>query len=300
MMRKAAVYLAVGNLAQFREELVPHGDDLRGVGLHVVHGLLERRGQGHDARHILRAAPAAPLLGAALDEVKDGHGPLSVEHAHALGRMEFMAGHGEHVNIHGLDINGHMARGLNRVGMKGNSLLAAKGANLRDGLNGANLVVGEHHGDKAGILPYSGGQILKPYHAVLVHVQQRYIKALFFKLFQGVKHCVVLKFGRNKVLLALPGSGLGSGDDGLVIGFASAGGKVNFFRVRTDAGGHGGPGIGQRLGGVLGKAVKAGGVAVLGCQIGQHGVQRGLADAGGGCIVGIYKHSSNPFFIKTV
>ena len=40
---QGAVDLAVGDLAQLGEELVPHGDDLRGVFLHVVYALLERR-----------------------------------------------------------------------------------------------------------------------------------------------------------------------------------------------------------------------------------------------------------------
>ena len=36
MMLKAAVYLAVGDLRQLREELVAHGDDFGVVDLHIV------------------------------------------------------------------------------------------------------------------------------------------------------------------------------------------------------------------------------------------------------------------------
>ena len=290
MVLQAAVNFAVGDLAQLGKELVAHGDDLGGVGLHVVNRLLQRRSQSHDTGHVLRAAPAAPLLGAALDQVEQGHVLLGVQHAHALGRVELMAGDAEHVDVHFLHVDGHMACGLHRVGVEGNALLPAEGADLPDGLNGADLVVGKHNGHKGGVLPDSGGYVLKTDYAVLVHIQKRDLIALFFQLFQGVQHRVVLEFGGDQVLFPFAGAGLGGGDDGLVVSLAAAGGEVDLPGLGVQAGGNGGPGLGHGLGGLLGKAVQAGGVAVVFGKVGQHGVQRGLAYAGGGCIIGVYKH----------
>ena len=290
MVLKAAVDLAVGDLAQLGKELVAHGDDLCGVGFHVVNGLLQRRGQSHHAGHVLRAAPAAPLLGAALDQVEEGHVLFSVQHAYALGRVELVAGNAEHVDIHFLHVDGHVACGLYRVGVEGDALLPAESADLFDGLNGADLVVGKHDGHKGGVLADSGRHILQTDHAVLVHIQQRDLIALFFQLFQGVQHRVVLKFGGDQVLFALACPRLGGGDDGLVVGLAAAGGKVDLPGLGVETGGHGGTGLGYRLGGLLGEGVQAGGVAVVLGKVGQHGVQRGLADAGGGCVIGVYKH----------
>ena len=280
----------MGDLAQLGKELVAHGDDLCGVGFHVVNGLLQRRSQRHDASHVLRAAPASPLLGAALDQVEEGHVLFGVQHAHALGRVELVARDAEHVDIHFLHVDGHVACGLNRVGVEGDALFPAESADLFDGLNGADLVVGKHDGHKSGVLADSGCHILKTDHAVLVHIQQRDLIALFFQLLQGVQHRMVLKFGGDQVLFALARPRLGGGDDGLVVGLAAAGGEVDLSRLGVQAGGHSGAGLGYRLGGLLGKGVKAGGVAVVLGKIGQHGVQRGLADAGSGCVIGVYKH----------
>ncbi len=209
------------------------------------------------------------------------------------------AGDGQHVGVHGLHVHGPVARCLHRVAVEGDLLLPAERADLRDGLHGADLVVGKHDGDQRRILPDGGLQVLQTDHPVLVHVQQRHLKALFFQLVQGVQHGVVLEFGGDQVLFALPRAQAGGGDDGLVVGLRAAGGEIDLFGLGVEAFGDGLPGSLQGLGGVLAEGVEAGGVAVLLRQEGQHGVQRGLGHAGGSGVVGVDKHFNLPFLISS-
>ena len=101
---------------------------------------------------------------------------------------------------------------------------------------------------------------------------------------------MMLKGGGNNVLLSLPGSQPGGGDNGLVIGLTAAGGEVDFPGLTAQAGCHLVPGIVQCLPGSLANRVEAGWVAEIVLEIGQHGVDGRLAHGGGCCIVCINVH----------
>ena len=74
--------------------------------------------------------------------------------------MELVGREREHTNLVPLHVDIQMTHGLDRVGMEGNPLLPAYRADLRNGLDGAHLVVGIHDGDQGGILPDGGGHVL--------------------------------------------------------------------------------------------------------------------------------------------
>ena len=252
----------MGYLRKLSEELIAHGDDLCGVFLHVVYALLERRRQSDDTGDILGAGALAALLCAALDNIEQRQAALCVQNAYALGSMELMSGHGQQVDVHIHNIQRHMAGGLNRVGMEGDLLRAAQLADLLDGLHGADLVVCEHYGHKRGILADGVFNILKSDNAVLMDVEQSDLKALLFKLLEGVQHRMVLKLGGYKVLFALDGAELRHGNDGLVIRLGAAGGEVDLSWLCAD---YVGNGLSRRFKSflcLLGKAVQARGVAV--------------------------------------
>ena len=204
--------------------------------------------------------------------------------------MELMAGHGEHVDIHGLDVDGHVPRGLNGVGVEWNTALTADRADLGDGLHGADLIVGEHHGHKTCILADSVAQLVNADYTVLMDVQQRDLPALFFKLLESVQHGVMLKLGGDDVLLALLRAELRGGNYGLIVRLAAAGGEVYLTRLGVDALGNGGSSVCEILGDYLCEGVQAGGIAVSLGEVGHHRLACGLADAGSGCVVGIYEH----------
>ena len=290
MVLQTAVDFAVGDLAELGKQLVAHGDDLRGVLLDVLAALLQRGRHGDDARDVLGAGTLAALLRTALDDVRQGDPAPGIQCPDALGGVELVARDGQHVDVHGLDVDGRVAGGLHGVGVEEDLLLAAESADLGDGLHGADLVVGKHDGDEAGVVPQGVLDILHADHAVLMRIQKGDLKALLLKLCQCVQHGMVLKLGRNEVLFALPGPKSGSRNNRLVVGLAAAGGEGDLLRVGVQAGGNRLTRGGEGLGGFLAEGVKAGGVSVKLRQIRHHGIQRRFADAGGCRIVGIYKH----------
>ena len=77
--------------------------------------------------------------------------------------------------------------------MEDHSLCPAYGSYLTDGLDGPDLVVGIHDGDKSRILSYCGLHFLRPYKPVLMNIKKRYLIALFFKLLQCVEYCMMFK-----------------------------------------------------------------------------------------------------------
>ena len=91
MMLERAVYLGMGDLAELGKELITHGDDLSGVGFHIVNAFLESRRQSNYAGDILGAGALAALLSAAFDDIKQRHTGLCIQNAYALGSVELMA-----------------------------------------------------------------------------------------------------------------------------------------------------------------------------------------------------------------
>ena len=202
-----------------------------------------------------------------------------------------MAGQGQHINVHLLNIYRDMAHGLHGVGVEGNAPFPAQCADLFYGLDGADLVVGKHHRDKCGVGPDGGLHILQTDNAVFVHVQQGDIKALPLKLVQRVQYCVMLKLGGYYVLFAFLCSVESRGTDGLIVGLAAAGCKIDLAGIGSaDERSDSLPGFVQRRLGVLGEGVQTGGIAVLLCQKRHHCVQSRLAYRSGSCVVCVYEH----------
>src|SRR5699024_4480 len=199
--------------------------------------------------------PLVPLLGTAFNQVQKGNTPADVQSAHALGAVELVGGQAEHINVLGLHINGQMPHRLNGIGVEYHPGLLADFADFRNGQNRADFVVGVHGGNEARVLPDGVLYLLGLHIVPLFHGQQGDLKAFLFQLFQGVKHGVVLKSGGNDVLFALLGSGVGGGENGLVVGFAAAGGEVNFSCFTAQALGHPAAGVLQNLLGLLADGV---------------------------------------------
>ena len=167
------------------------------------------------------------------------------ESAGALGAVELVAGQGEHVDVLGVHVDGQMAGGLDGVGVEGDLLLPADLADLGDGLDGADLVVGVHDGHQAGLLGDGLGHLLGGNETVFVDVQQGDGKALLLQLLEGVEDGVVLKGGGDDMGLPRAFPHPSGGEDGLVVGLAAAGGEIDLVGTAVEAVGHRLPGPGQ-------------------------------------------------------
>ena len=201
-----------------------------------------------------------------------------------------MAGEAQHINVLGLDVDGQVTRRLNGVGVEQNALFPAHGADLLNGQDAADLVVGVHDRHQAGILPDGVGHLPGGDHAVFVDRQQLHLEALLLQLLQGVENGVVLEGGGDDVHLALAAADGGGGKQGLVVGLAAAGGEDDLTGLAVQAPGHGLAALHQQLRRPLAHAVQAGGVAVVLLHGGKHGVQGRPAHPGGGRVICVNSH----------
>ena len=234
--------------------------------------LAQRCGHAGDGRGVLRAAALAALLRAALNDVRERDAAPGVQEADAARAVELVRRAREQVDVHRLHIHGYMADGLHRVRVERDAPLAAECADGPDGLDGADLVVGEHDGHERRVLPDGRSHVLDADDAVFVHIQQRHVKAFPAELIECMQHRMVLKLGGYQMLSSLTGAVSGGGDDGLIVGLAAAGGEHDLARVGSadqlrDLGAAGE----QMLGRLLPEGIERAGIAVDLVKVRKHG-----------------------------
>ena len=286
-VRPVPVEGAVGDGAEAVDQLIPEAAHVGGVFIEILHHVLEGRDHAPDAHDVLRARPAVPFLSAALDEGVEGEAGPAVEGAHAPGAVELVGREGEEVDVHLLHVDLHMARRLDRVRVEGDLRCPAHRADLLDGLDGADLVVGEHDGHEAGVGPDGRLHLVRGDDAVLVDGQVGDLIALLLEALERVEHGVVLEGGGDDVAFALGRAQAGAGADGVVVALAAAGGEVDLLGVRAQQRRHAAPGVTEGFLGPLPQLVEAGGVApgVLGGL--HHDLQGVGAQLGGGRVVSV-------------
>jgi hypothetical protein len=122
--------------------------------------------------------------------------------------MEFVAREHEHVHGELGEVDGHLAHGLDRVGVEQHAPGLAQGGDLRDGEDGAGLVVGVHDGDKSRILADGPGQLVQVEAPPVVHAEIRHLVALFLQMLGQAQHGRMLDPGGDKMaLFGLGGQG---------------------------------------------------------------------------------------------
>ena len=141
---------------------------------------------------------------------------------------------GKHVDVLCLNVDRQVSDSLHRVGVEENAVLPANLADLGDWLNGADLVVGGHDRDEAGVLTNSGFQLFQADNAVFVNGQKRDLKAVFFQFIQRVEDRVVLKRARYDMGFALFPAVQRGGEQRLIVRFASARGEDDLPLARVD------------------------------------------------------------------
>ena len=92
----------------------------------------------------------------------------------------------EQIAPEGFDINRKTSGGLHCVGVKPETstvfaLFAHQPANLSDGLNGSDFVVGHHHAYQDRVRPQGGANIFRSNNAILINRQAGNFPARFFQ-----------------------------------------------------------------------------------------------------------------------
>ena len=294
-IHRVAVEAGVGDLGKTRDQLVPQGGDIGGVLLKVGAGFFQSRSHAADAGDVFRACPLATLLCATVDQVGEQNALAAVQCANALGAVELVGGEAQHIDVLRLHIDGDVTYRLDSVGMEQHALFLTNGADLSDGQHRADLIIGVHAGDQAGILTDSIRNLLGGDVVTLGNIQVSHRKALFFQLLQGVQHRMMLKSGGNDVHFILAATQVGGGNDRLVVGFRTAGGEVDLTGLAAQAGSYLTPGIFQGFLGILTGGVQAAGVCVYIFKISGHGGNGSFAHFRGGRVIGVNHHNRLSF-----
>ena len=203
--------------------------------------LLDRQLEGpretHGAGHVLGAGAPIALLAAAVQLRQDGRAAPQPQRTDALGALQLVAGHREQVHAQRSDVDIQPGRSLHGVKVDERRRLGAHPRHqLGDGLDGADLVVGQLQRDQHCLLGERRAELVGVDPAVAIDRQPDDLEPELLEVAAGVEHGVVLdRAGDDAVAggLAGPCGTL----DGQVDGLGAAAGEDHLARVRTDAAG---------------------------------------------------------------
>ena len=259
-----------------------------GFGVHLPLGNLASLAEADDAGNIERTGAHTALMAAAVDLRGDLHARIAAAHiesAHALGAINFVAGDRGNVNVVVDNVERRLADNLHGVAVEDDALLVADFANLADGLQDTDFVVGGHDGDQDGLVVDGTLQVVDVDEAVGLHRQIGDAIAVLLQALAGVEYSLVLGDLGDDVVAALAVH-LRNALDGEVVALGGAGGEDDLLGGGADelgdlcARGFNG------LFGLPAKAVIAAGrIAKLACEIRHHRFQHAGVERRGGVIV---------------
>ena len=253
-------------------------------------GQFQGYGQPHDAGDVLRAGTPLPLLAAAGDERQEGDATPDEQHADAFGSVEFMPGQAHHIDAQATNVEVKKTGGLYRVGVHHDGsveilrLLPDGGRDFRDGIDGADLVVGVHHRYHGGAV---GDGVVHPVrldHTVVIDREIGDLPATVFELLAGVEDGMVLGGGGDDVPTRFF-QGICRAANGRVVGLGPAAGENHLAVTAVEDASDALTGRVQGVTGFLPDGVDAGSVAVQPSEIGQHRLQDALVHGRGAGVV---------------
>ena len=150
-MGGGAVDAAVGDFGENAgAELVAERADLSGVvlGEAMLSDVASGGGKTAGEDDVGGAGAAAVFLVAAEDEGLEGGASANVKGADADGAADFVGGDSEIIHAESLNIHGDFTEGLGGVGMEASAGGVDGLGEVGDGLNGAELVIGQHDGNE--------------------------------------------------------------------------------------------------------------------------------------------------------
>ena len=106
-----------------------------------------------DAGNVFRAGAAVALAVPAVHQRSQAHALAHVQRADALGPANLVRGKREQLHAELVDVDRHLAGRLHGVGVERDAGFGSDAADLFDGLQRAQLVVGVHDGDEHGLGP---------------------------------------------------------------------------------------------------------------------------------------------------
>ena len=281
MLHRSVDVQLVEILVQLLVQIIAQAAQPLAFGRHVLPAQLGGLAESDDAGHVQRPRTHAALVAAAVDDRRQQHARIAaadVERADALRAVHLVRADRRHVDLQVVDVEGHLADRLHRVGMEKDSFLFRDRANLPDRLEHADLVVGHHDRDENRLVADRRFQLVEADPAVLVHRQIRDAIAFLLEALARVDHRFVLGDARDDVV-ALLAIHLGGAFNREVVRLCRAAREDDLLRVRADQ-------IGDLLArlihGLFGRPaermIAAGGVAEFRREVRQHCLEDARVD----------------------
>ena len=208
-----------------------------------------------------------------MDKVGKGYALADIESTDALLSVYLVSRQREHINALLVDVYLNMTNSLNGVGVEKDLLFLAYCSYLINRLDSTYLVVCVHYGDQSCILADSLSHVLGVDETLVAYGDVCHLKALLFKVFAGMKNCMMLKHRGNDVLLASFCHHLGSSLYSPVVRFRAAAGKEYLSWLSAESLCHLFTGYLNIALCVASKLIYTGSISVGCTEIGQHGVE---------------------------
>ena len=157
-----------------------------------------------------------------------------VEHADPLGSVNLVRAGAQQIDVHGVHVDPLLAVGLGGVGVKEDSALPAQGADARDRMQDAGLVVGVHDRHEQGPLGDRLGQAVEIQPSVAIDPQVGDVDSHPVEVLAGVEDGAVLGRHGDDVPLLPVRRRLGDPLEGQVVRLGGAAGPDDLPRVGPD------------------------------------------------------------------
>ena len=269
----------------------------------MCRGDLQCLAHGSNAGHVLGACTVAGLLTAAIDQVLGPYALAAIQGTHALGAVELVGAHGQHIHAQLLDVHGDGTHSLNRIGVHPDAVLVGDLSDLLDGLDGADLVVGHHDADQRGIGTDGSFHVLGTDVALGGGLDIGHFKAHALQCSHAVHDSMVLKSAGDEVLFVLACLGEGGALYGPVVSLGAAAGEEDLGRGGVDGLCHLCAALVHELLGLIAHTIMAAGVAAGTAQGFDHHFQCLGSTGSGGSIIQINHffhvfHRNDPFLLN--
>jgi len=103
-----------------------------------------------DITIVLEQPKLAPYVEAMAEKLAEAGAAFDEQSADAFGRVELVAGDRKKIELQGFDVDGNFSSGLHGVGVEVDVGFGGDAPNLGERLDGAEFVVGMHHGNENG------------------------------------------------------------------------------------------------------------------------------------------------------
>ena len=180
-------------------ERVAQARDARGIFFAREAGEFGGFAEADDAGDIFRARAEAALVMSAIEKLAETRTALDEERANAFGGVELVAGDGEKIELQGFDVDGNFSGGLHGVGVEVDVGFGGDAADIGERLDGAEFVVGVHHGDENGFGAEGAAEFVEVDEAFVIDRKVGDGHAFFFEGLAGIEDSFVFDGGGDDV-----------------------------------------------------------------------------------------------------